>query len=79
MIRSTLLAIFGFTTILRNGYVIAVGDFTLDMLTTALWCLPVVYLATLAGKKFPPPLSEQSMRRLAFGLLALLGTTLIAF
>lgn len=77
MIRSTLLAIFGLITLLRNGYVIAVGDFTLDMLIVSLWCLPAVWLATLAGQKFAPPLPEQGMRRLAFTLLAALGLTLI--
>jgi uncharacterized membrane protein YfcA len=77
VIRTTLLAIFGFTTILRNGFVALSGDFTQPMLYASLWAIPVVTIATLLGQRFPPPLSEQGMRRLAFGLLALLGLMLL--
>lgn len=77
VIRTTLLAIFGFTTILRNGFVALSGDFTLAMLSTSVLAIPIVYLATRLGQRFSPPLSEQGMRRLAFGLLALLGMMLL--
>lgn len=77
VIRTTLLAIFGFTTVLRNGYVALSGDFTLEMLHTSLLAIPVVYIATVLGQRFPPPLAETGMRRLAFGLLAVLGLTLL--
>lgn len=77
VIRTSLLAIFGFTTVLRNGFVAVSGDFTREMLVTSLLAIPVVWLATLAGQRFPPPLAETGMRRLAFGLLALLGLLLL--
>ncbi len=77
VIRTTLLAIFGFTTVLRNSYVALAGDFSMAMLHTSLWAIPVVYFATQLGQRFPPPLSEQGMRRLAFGLLAALGLMLL--
>jgi uncharacterized membrane protein YfcA len=77
VIRTTLLAIFGFTTLLRNGFVALSGDFSLAMLNTSLLAIPVVYLATLLGQRFPPPFAEQGMRRLAFALLALLGLLLL--
>jgi len=77
VIRTTLLAIFGFTTVLRNSYVALNGDFTLEMLHTSLLAIPVVYIATVLGQRFPPPLSEKGMRRLAFGLLALMGGLLL--
>ncbi|MGM0595193.1 MAG: sulfite exporter TauE/SafE family protein, partial [Pseudomonadota bacterium] len=77
VVRTSLLAIFGFTTVLRNGYVAASGDFTLEMLHTSLLAIPVVYLATVLGQRFPPPLAETGMRRLAFALLAVLGILLL--
>lgn len=77
VIRTTLLAIFGFTTVLRNGYVAVAGDFSREMLMTSLLAIPVVYLATVLGQRFPPPLAETGMRRLAFALLAVLGFLLL--
>lgn len=77
VIRTTLLAIFGFTTIMRNGVVLLNGDFEMGMLTVSLLCLPAVYLATLLGERYPPPMAEQGMRRLAFGLLTVLGIPLL--
>jgi len=77
VIRTTLLAIFGFTTLLRNGFVALSGEFTLAMLNASLLAIPVVYLATVLGQRFPPPLAEQGMRRLAFALLAVLGLMLL--
>jgi len=76
VIRTTLLTIFGFTTLLRNGFVALSGNFTMEMLNTSLLAIPVVYLATILGQRFPPPFAEQGMRRLAFALLAILGLML---
>lgn len=78
VIRTSLLAIFGFTTLLRNGYVALTGDFSEEMLKTSLLAIPVVYIATVLGQRFPPPLGERGMRRFAFGLLAVLGLLLLA-
>jgi uncharacterized membrane protein YfcA len=77
VIRTTLLTIFGFTTVLRNGFVALSGDFSMAMLNASLLAIPVVYLATVLGQRFPPPFAEQGMRRLAFGLLAVLGLMLL--
>ncbi len=77
VIRTTLLAIFGFTTLLRNAVVLANGQFEMDMLTLSLICLPAIYLATVLGQRLPPPLSDTGMRRLAFALLTVLGIPLL--
>ncbi len=76
-VRANLLAVFGFTTILRNGAVAASGGMSGEVLITSALCLPGVWLATWLGQRFPPPLPERGMRRLAFGLLTLLGLTLV--
>lgn len=76
-VKATMMAVFGIATIMRNGVVLVRGEFTLEMLTTALWSVPVIYLATRLGQAWHPPFSDRGMRRLAFGLLALIGLALI--
>lgn len=40
-------------------------------------CLPAVALATMAGRRYPPPFSPHVMRRIAFLLLLLMGVSLM--
>ena len=40
--------------------------------------LPVVFIATRLGRRYPPPLPELAMRRLAFILLGVIGLSLLA-
>lgn len=77
VVRATLLACFAFTTVARLLYVGLGGDITLKMVELSLYCLPVVYLATLAGRRYPPPLPDLAMRRFAFLLLGLIGLLLL--
>ena len=76
-IRSTLFAIFGIGTLVRIGVVTIDGSITAEILELTLYALPVVFLATLVGRRYPLPLSDIGMRRAAFGLLMLLGFTLL--
>lgn len=76
-IRSTLFSVFAISTAARIGYVGWEGDITPAMWHLSLYCLPIVILATWVGRHFPPPLSDIGMRRLAFGLLMLLGVVLL--
>ncbi|MBT5230537.1 MAG: sulfite exporter TauE/SafE family protein [Methylococcales bacterium] len=76
-IRSTLLSVFVLATIFRIIFISFDGHFTDDVLWMCAWGLPCVFVFTLLGKKFPPPMSDLTMRRSAFGLLIILGSSLL--
>jgi len=38
---------------------------------------PVVALATLVGRRYPPALPQRAMRRIVFAVLILIGTYLV--
>jgi uncharacterized membrane protein YfcA len=77
VIRTTLLAIFIIATSLRILYVGIRGDINWPVLHLTLYCIPIVVVFTVFGRKFRPPLSDLAMRRLAFALLILLGVMLL--
>ncbi len=77
VIRSTLLAIFLISSSSRIVLVILEGSFEANMLYLSILTLPIVALGTFLGRKFPPPFSERGMRRMAFGLLMVLGAPLL--
>jgi len=52
------------------------GSLDLDMLWVSLICIPVVAIFTLAGRRYPPPFSDKTMRRLAFCMLIVIGVSL---
>jgi hypothetical protein len=56
--------------------VAAAGDMPRDGYWWSLLCIPAVMAMTFAAKRWPPPLSALSIRRLAFGLLLLSGLSL---
>ena len=76
-IRATLLATFGLAAVIRLVYVGARGTLGGETLVLAVASVPVVIAATLAARRFPPPLSERNMRRFAFALLVALGAVLL--
>jgi uncharacterized membrane protein YfcA len=61
----------------RTLFVGAQGGLTEDVLLLSAICLPVTALATLAGRRYPPPLDAEAMRRIAFVVLVLMGAGLI--
>jgi len=73
VIRSTLLMTFMIASITRIGIIGSQGLISIEILLFTLYSLPVVFLFTFLGKKYPPPLSDLNMRRTAFGLLIILG------
>jgi uncharacterized protein len=75
--RTTLLAILGVMPLIRIAMETASGNITTDIIKLTLISVPVSIIFTIIGRKFPPPISETTMRRLAFALLALLGISLI--
>ncbi|MBI5461403.1 MAG: sulfite exporter TauE/SafE family protein [Gammaproteobacteria bacterium] len=76
-IRSTLLAIFVISTLVRIGWQSARGELHWPMIEMALYCTLPVLLAAHGGAHLAPRIAPQRMRRLAFGLLALTGAGLL--
>lgn len=72
-IRATLLGCFAATTLARIATVGVAGDLTREIGVITVSCLPAVLLGVWLGRKFPPPVGEETLRRLAFALLTLLG------
>jgi len=77
-IRLCLLAIFLVMNIGRLLVLAVQGALEFEMFYTALFCIPVVAAFTVLGKRYPPPFSDNTMRRLAFALLILIGCSLVS-
>jgi len=77
VVRTTLLAILGLMPLVRIGLETYSGNMTTEVLKLSLLCVPLTILTTLAARRFPPPFADMVMRRLAFGLLCVLGLSLI--
>jgi uncharacterized membrane protein YfcA len=76
-IRATLLACFVLTTSTRTVLVGVTGGLTPAVLTYALAALPVVVLGTVLGRMFVPPVSEQTIKKFAYGLLLIMGVWIL--
>ncbi|MBF6618269.1 MAG: sulfite exporter TauE/SafE family protein [Candidimonas sp.] len=76
-IRSALIFLNAMIAGARTLFVAAQGELHAQELVLSAICLPLVALATVAGKRYPPPLSPVAMRRIAFVLLVLMGLGLI--
>jgi uncharacterized membrane protein YfcA len=76
-IRSTLLAIFVISTLVRISWQGVRGELQWPMLEMALYCTLPVLLAAHWGARIAPRIAPQRMRQLAFGLLALTGVGLL--
>jgi len=76
-IRTTLLAVFALTTSLRIGVVGLSGGLTPEVWVLGLLGLPLVLLGTWCGRNFAPPLADQALKRLAFGILLFMGTWMV--
>ena len=72
-----LLAILGIMPLIRICLEAINGHITSDILKLSAISIPVTVLATVAARRFPPPLPDTAMRRLAFGLLCVLGLSLL--
>jgi len=75
-IRDTLVLIFGVNAVIRLALVGSTGTFPSDTIWWALIAAPVVTAATFAAKRWPPPLQQATVRRVAFSLLLLSGIAL---
>jgi uncharacterized protein len=77
-IRNMLILLFAATSGIRTLFVAMQGKLDLEILALTAWAIPVVALATFAGRRWPPPLPPLALRRLAFVTLMLIGGGLIA-
>lgn len=76
IIRETLVTVFALTAIFRISLVAVSGDLPSSSSMSALMAVPVVTGATYAARRWPPPLSPFTMRRIVFFLLLLSGIAL---
>ncbi|GGO86238.1 membrane protein [Marinobacterium nitratireducens] len=75
-IRATLLCLFSVAAVLRIGAVAAIGSVNESMIALSVTGAPVVWLGALVARRFPPPLSNEALRRIAFGILLFSGVFL---
>lgn len=76
VIRDSLLLIFAINSLQRIAVVAWMGDLNLDILLLAGVAIPVVLIFTWIARRYPPPISDLALRRLAFILLLLSGMSL---
>lgn len=75
-VRETLVAVFAINALIRLLTVAAAGNMPSANFWWSLTTIPVVIGFTFLAKRWPPPLSPATMRRLAFLLLFLSGVSL---
>ena len=75
-IRETLVLVFGINALLRLVLVGLSGNIPHGTVWWSLLAVPVVIALTHAAKRWPPPLSPLTMRRVAFFLLLMSGLSL---
>jgi len=76
-VRATLFALIVCGVTIRTTFVMLLSEVQPLALELALYALPVVLVATLAGRHFTPTLSGRSQRRVAVVLLMVLGVPLL--
>lgn len=77
-VRAMLLLIFAITSGSRTLFVGLKGGITHEVWLLSGLSVVLVTLATLAGRRFPPPVRPMALRRTAFSILILIGLGLIA-
>jgi len=76
-IRCALILVFTVTSSVRTLYSAWQGQLDAHVCVQAAIAVPVVVLATLLGRRFPPPFSATTTRRIAFGVLMGIGASLM--
>lgn len=77
VVRNMLLLLFAVTAGTRSLFTAAQGGFDAEILTLTALTLPLVALATLAGRRFPPALAPRTLRRVASLTLVVIGASLV--
>ncbi|CAG2157291.1 putative sulfite/organosulfonate exporter TauE [Cupriavidus yeoncheonensis] len=76
-IRCALILVFTVTSSVRTLFSAWQGQLDGQIWLQAAIGVPVVVLATLLGRRFPPPFSATTTRRIAFGVLMGIGASLM--
>ncbi|QEA37616.1 sulfite exporter TauE/SafE family protein [Pistricoccus aurantiacus] len=76
-IRNMLIMFFAISALMRTLFVGWQGGLDAQVLLLTAWGIPLIALATYLGRRFPPPLSARTMRRLVFLVLLGIGASLI--
>ena len=76
-IRYSLIFLFSITAGIRTFFVASQGGLTREILILSFSALPVVALATLIGKHYPPPLRSSTLRIVSCLMLILMGLALM--
>lgn len=76
-IRCALILIFAVTAAIRTLFSAWQGQLGREIWVQAALAVPVVALATIAARRHPPPLSGVTTRRVAFGVLLMIGCYLM--
>jgi uncharacterized protein len=76
VVRETLVTVFALNAVFRIGLVVASGNLPAGSDLTGLFAIPVVMGATYAARRWPPPISPVTMRKIVFVLLFLSGVSL---
>lgn len=77
-VRLTLIGIFGAVSLIRLLFLLTLGSVGSDALYLGLISIPMVALTTAIFVKYPPALSEVTVRRAAFVLLTAMGVGIFA-
>ena len=78
IIRQILLIVFLFISLFRMIYLAMVEGFDTTSYLAALFSLPLIAFMTKVGKRFPPTMSQESIRRGTFSVLVTIGIALMA-
>lgn len=76
-VRNTLLLLFAETAAARALFLGVQGRLDAEIWTLTAFSVPIVALATLIGRRYPPPLPPRAMRRAVFVVLILIGGYLV--
>lgn len=75
-VRETLVTVFALNAVLRNVIVTFSGNLPTGSIWWGLLAIPLVMTATYAARRWPPPVSPATMRRIVFVLLFFSGVSL---
>lgn len=77
-VRNMLLLLFAITSGARTVFLGMQGRLVAEIWILTAFAVPVVAIATFAGRHYPPPIAPQLKRRIVFSVLILIGVSLVA-
>lgn len=76
-VRCALILVFTVTSTVRTLFAAWQGTLDSAIVVQAAIAVPVVVIATLVGRRYPPPFAATTTRRVAFGVLMGIGASLL--